>query len=135
MLGLSSRPVLIADNDDQLSEARLRLARVGIEDARGFLEGGIAGWEQAGMPVATLQEASVDQVNAWLRSGEAQLLDVRREGEWKANHIEGAAWSPLDTLNKICQRWQKIAASPCIARVDTAVPSLAACYSAQDFKT
>ena len=99
MLGLSSRPVLIADNDEQLSEARLRLARVGIEDARGFLEGGIAGWQQAGMPVATLQEASVDQVNAWLRSGEAQLLDVRREGEWKANHIEGAAWSPLDTLN------------------------------------
>jgi len=99
VLGLSSRPVLIADNDEQLSEARLRLARVGIEDARGFLEGGIAGWQQAGMPVATLQEASVDQVNAWLRSGEAQLLDVRREGEWKANHIEGAAWSPLDTLN------------------------------------
>jgi len=99
VLGLSSRPVLIADNDEQLSEARLRLARVGIEDAHGFLEGGIAGWQQAGMPVATLQEASVDQVNAWLRSGEAQLLDVRREGEWKANHIEGAAWSPLDTLN------------------------------------
>ncbi len=99
VLGLSSRPVLIADNDEQLSEARLRLARVGIEDARGFLDGGITGWEQAGMPVATLQEASVDQVNAWLRSGEAQLLDVRREGEWKANHIEGAAWSPLDTLN------------------------------------
>ena len=51
------------------------------------------------MPVATLQEASVDQVNAWLRSGEAELLDVRREGEWKATHIEGAVWSPLDTLN------------------------------------
>jgi len=99
VLGLSSRPVLIADNDEQLSEARLRLARVGIEDARGFLEGGIAGWQQTGMPVATLQEASVDQVNAWLSSGEAQLLDVRREGEWKAIHIEGAAWSPLDTLN------------------------------------
>jgi rhodanese-related sulfurtransferase len=99
VLGLSSRPVLIADNDEQLSEARLRLARIGIEDARGFLEGGIAGWEQAGTPVATLQEASVDQVNAWLRSGDADLFDVRREGEWKASHIEGAVWSPLDTLN------------------------------------
>jgi rhodanese-related sulfurtransferase/glyoxylase-like metal-dependent hydrolase (beta-lactamase superfamily II) len=100
VLGLSSRPVMIADNDDQLSEARLRLARVGIEDARGFLEGGIAGWEQAGMPAATLQEASVDQVHAWLRSGDADLFDVRRESEWKAAHIEGAAWLPLDSLNQ-----------------------------------
>ncbi|HMK30509.1 MAG TPA: rhodanese-like domain-containing protein, partial [Terriglobales bacterium] len=24
------------------------------------------------------------------------LLDVRREGEWKAGHIEGADWLPLD---------------------------------------
>jgi len=99
VLGLSSRPVLIADNDDQLSEARLRLARIGIENVRGFLDGGIAGWQQAGMPLATLQEVSVNQVNAWLRSGEAELLDVRREGEWKTTHIEGAVWAPLDTLS------------------------------------
>src|ERR1700751_4762076 len=65
VLGLSSCPVLIADNDDQLSEARLRLARIGIENVRGFLNGGIAGWQQAGMPLSTLQEVSVNQVNAW----------------------------------------------------------------------
>jgi hydroxyacylglutathione hydrolase len=99
VLGLSSRPVLIADNDDQLSEARLRLARIGIENVRGFLDGGIAGWQQAGMPLATLQEVPVNQVNAWLRSGEAELIDVRREGEWKTAHIEGATWAPLDTLS------------------------------------
>src|SRR5580698_4688759 len=37
VLGLSARPVLIADSLEQLSEARLRLARVGIEDALGYL--------------------------------------------------------------------------------------------------
>lgn len=100
VIGLTARPVLIADNDEQLSEARLRLARVGIEDARGFLEGGIAGWKEAGMPVGTLQEISVDQLSAWLGSREATLIDVRREGEWKAGHIEGAVWSPLDTLTR-----------------------------------
>jgi glyoxylase-like metal-dependent hydrolase (beta-lactamase superfamily II)/rhodanese-related sulfurtransferase len=99
VLGLSSHPVLIADSDDQLSEARLRLARVGIEDARGFLRGGVAAWKQAGLPISELPEISVDVVNAWLRTGEASLLDVRREGEWKAGHVEGATWSPLDTLN------------------------------------
>ncbi len=98
VLGLSSRPALIADNDEQLSEARLRLARVGIEGARGFLQGGVTAWKQAKMPVAHLPEVQVDQVSAWLDKGEVTLLDVRREGEWKAAHIEAATWSPLDTL-------------------------------------
>jgi hydroxyacylglutathione hydrolase len=100
VIGLTARPVLIADNDEQLSEARLRLARVGIEDARGFLEGGIAGWKEAGMPVATLEEIPVEQLNRWLCSRETELIDVRREGEWKSGHIEGAVWAPLDTLSR-----------------------------------
>jgi hydroxyacylglutathione hydrolase len=100
VIGLTARPVLIADNDEQLSEACLRLARVGIEDARGFLEGGIEGWKEACMPVATVQETSVEQLNQWLRSGETELIDVRREGEWKSGHIEGAIWTPLDTLSR-----------------------------------
>jgi len=99
VLGLSSQLILIAASDEQLAEARLRLARVGIEDARGFLQGGVAAWKQAGMPVATLQQISVETLHGWLQAGKAHVLDVRREGEWKAGHIPGATWSPLDTLN------------------------------------
>jgi hypothetical protein len=32
---------LIAESQEALLEARMRLARVGLEDARGYLEGGI----------------------------------------------------------------------------------------------
>jgi rhodanese-related sulfurtransferase len=32
------------------------------------------------------------------RSSHLQLLDVRREGEWQAGHIEGAEWFPLDNF-------------------------------------
>jgi hydroxyacylglutathione hydrolase len=99
-MGLSARPVLIADSAEQLQEARLRLARVGIEDARGYLQGGFPTWKEAGLPVADLLQISVETLRDWLRAGEAQLLDVRREGEWKAGHIKGALWSPLDTLGK-----------------------------------
>jgi hydroxyacylglutathione hydrolase len=100
VMGLSARQVLIADSAEQLQEARLRLARVGIEDARGYLQGGFPAWKEAGLPVANLLQISVETLRDWLRAGEAQLLDVRREGEWKAGHIKGALWSPLDTLGK-----------------------------------
>ncbi len=38
VLGLASKPVLIAATPEQLSEARVRLARIGIEDVAGYLE-------------------------------------------------------------------------------------------------
>ena len=99
VLGLASRPVLIADSEEQLAEARLRLARVGIEDARGFLQGGVSAWKDAGLPLATLQQIQVGTLHQWLSEGKAVVLDVRREGEWKSGHLPDATWSPLDTLS------------------------------------
>jgi hydroxyacylglutathione hydrolase len=96
ILGLSSRPVLIADTPEQLSEARLRLARVGIEAERGYLEGGVAGWQRAGFDLATLREISVEELQAQLSKSGIRVLDVRREAEWMAGHVDGAAWWPLD---------------------------------------
>jgi len=33
-----------------------------------------------------------------LQSGTSQVLDVRREPEWNAGHVEGATWWPLDNF-------------------------------------
>jgi hydroxyacylglutathione hydrolase len=96
ILGLSSRPVLIADSPEQLSEARLRLARVGIEAERGYLEDGVAGWKRAGFNLAALREISVSELQKRLSESKIQVLDVRREAEWLAGHVEGASWWPLD---------------------------------------
>src|SRR5271169_1740218 len=41
ILGIHSKPVLIGGNEAQIDEARMRLARVGIEDLRGYLVGGV----------------------------------------------------------------------------------------------
>jgi hydroxyacylglutathione hydrolase len=96
VLGLSARPVLIADSPEQLSEARLRLARVGIEDARGYLNGGVAAWKQAGFEPAELPQITVQTLHDRGQTHGSQVLDVRREAEWHAGHIAGATWWPLD---------------------------------------
>ena len=33
-----------------------------------------------------------------LGAGKVQVLDVRREPEWDAGHVEGATWWPLDNF-------------------------------------
>ena len=69
ILGLTSQPVLIADSAEQLAEARLRLARVGIETERGYLDGSIAGWKQAGLELAKLPEIDVQDLQRRLAQG------------------------------------------------------------------
>jgi hydroxyacylglutathione hydrolase len=98
VLGLGSHPVLIAGSEEELVEARLRLARVGIELLDGYLDGGVENWKRAGFPTANIAQISVDEVNAQLSAGKIQVLDVRREPEWEAAHIEGANWWPLDNF-------------------------------------
>jgi hydroxyacylglutathione hydrolase len=97
IMGLSAQPVLVADTAEQYEEARLRLARVGIEDPRGFLQGGIAAWKQAELPVAAVPQITVQKLSRQ-RSSSMQVLDVRRELEWHAGHIDGAEWFPLDNF-------------------------------------
>jgi len=95
LLGLSAQPVLIADTPDQIEEARVRLARVGIEDLTGYLQDGIAGWKKAGFEMATLPQISARDL---FQRKDLHVLDVRRDGEWQGGHLERAELWPLDRL-------------------------------------
>jgi hydroxyacylglutathione hydrolase len=98
LLGLASRPILIAESAEAVPEARMRLARIGLEDAQGYLHGGVDAWREAGLPLVKLPEISVQVLSDRLQSSGLQLLDVRRGPEWEAGHIEGASWWPLDNF-------------------------------------
>jgi len=101
ILGIHSKPVLIGDSDAQVEEARMRLARVGIEELRGYLAGGVAAWQKAGLPLLKTEQISVQELNEKLNEGSwraRDVLDVRREGEWQAGHIADVQWRALDTF-------------------------------------
>ncbi len=98
LLGLAARPVLIAESEEAVAEARMRLARIGLEDALGYLKGGIDAWRNAGLSLAELPQISVDALSRRLQAADVQVLDVRREREWEEGHIESASWWPLDNF-------------------------------------
>ena len=91
--------VLVADEEEHVRAARTRLARVGLENVAGYLDGGVLEWDRAGKPLATMEQIPVEELDERLREGKvARVVDVRRPGEWQAGHIPDAAHVPLNSL-------------------------------------
>lgn len=99
LLPPSSPLLLVAESDEAARQAQVRLARVGMENVAGALDGGISAWAREGRPLASTEQIAVDELKDRLESGWAgQVLDVRRPAEWKAGHIAQARWIPLHDL-------------------------------------
>jgi hydroxyacylglutathione hydrolase len=93
--------LLVAADEARVEEAVLRLARVGLENVRGYLAGGVAAWHAAGRSLQTLPQIDVALLARWIEGeGPEGLLvvDVRREGEHHAGHVPGARNVPLHRL-------------------------------------
>jgi hydroxyacylglutathione hydrolase len=72
---------------------------LGIENDAGYLAGGILEWDRAGLPLATMEQVNVEELDARLREGRAgRVVDVRRPAEWQAGHIPNAVHLPLNAL-------------------------------------
>jgi hydroxyacylglutathione hydrolase len=92
--------ILVAEGKDEIDEAVMRLARVGLENVAGYLEGGIAAWDAAGLALDTVPQISVDELYAQLHSDgrELQIVDVRAPGEFGSGHLPRAKNLPLAEL-------------------------------------
>jgi hydroxyacylglutathione hydrolase len=86
------RPTLIIlDDPADMSQVVTHLIRVGFDDIRGYLEGGMDAWQNAGYETARLGTTSVHELERRLSVGERVfVLDVRSDSEWNAGHIAGA---------------------------------------------
>jgi hydroxyacylglutathione hydrolase len=94
LLGLGARIVLVGESDEKAAEARMRLARVGIEHVAGYLKNGVSSWSEAGNSLERIPQITAGQLRERLE--QLTVLDVRREPEWQAGHIESAHWHALD---------------------------------------
>lgn len=99
-------PVVVVANDDaQVEETVMRLARVGIESVRGFLMDGITAWTEAGFETAKIEQISVGEMNRRLTETEGlHFVDVRRAGEFETGRAPRAVNLTLSDLHKLTGR-------------------------------
>lgn len=86
------KPLLLVASEPAVLEDTVRfLVRVGLDQVKGYLKGGIELWMRAAYPLVTLAQISPGDLHQLLNKGHnVQVLDVRSQGEWDSGHIEGA---------------------------------------------
>lgn len=93
--------ILLITAPGRAEETVMRLARVGYDHCLGYLEGGFEAWEKEGKEVDQIESIDVDRFAERMAQGKADhILDVRKPGEYDAEHLSQAASAPLDFLNE-----------------------------------
>jgi len=100
LLPMNSEIVIVAETNAQVDESLVRLARVGIENVRGYLIGDVDDWVSEGLSVSTIKQYSVDQLRDRIASGVLPVIDVRRPAEYAGGHVPGAFSFSLTGIEK-----------------------------------
>lgn len=108
LIPMSTPIILVGEDVSEVDEAVMRLARVGIESVRGYLEGGMYAWDQAGIEVGQIGLMPVDELcHQLMEDPELQLIDVRRPAEYAKDHIPEAIHSELAHLAEHADAFDK----------------------------
>jgi glyoxylase-like metal-dependent hydrolase (beta-lactamase superfamily II)/rhodanese-related sulfurtransferase len=83
------QPILLVAPEGREEETVTRLSRVGYDNTLGFLKGGIEAWKKAGKDFETITSISVDEFSNHFKNNNINVLDVRKDGEYKSEHLEG----------------------------------------------
>jgi hydroxyacylglutathione hydrolase len=92
------QPLLLVTDEGMQEEAITRLSRVGFDNVIGYLQGGVAAWAAAGKDLD-----KVDRIDAQTfeqkYTKDSIVVDVRKEGEYYASHVNEAYFRPLASIN------------------------------------
>ncbi len=100
MIADVKQPILLITELGKEKEAVTRLARVGFDNQIGHLGGGFQTWQFAGKEVDAVNRITAEQFATEVKIGESVVVDIRKESEYAAEHVEEAYSKPLAYINE-----------------------------------
>jgi glyoxylase-like metal-dependent hydrolase (beta-lactamase superfamily II)/rhodanese-related sulfurtransferase len=92
-----NQPILLLVPEGREVEVVTRLARVGYDNTLGFLQGGLSAWQG---DVEQVQHVDAPTFETLFLQGGLTVLDLRKPGEYAAQHLQKVENFPLDYLNE-----------------------------------
>lgn len=102
-----SQPILLVTEDGREEETVKRLARVGYDYTIGYLKGGITAWEKAGKELDHVETIDAAKLKNLVENEDLNVLDVRKPGEYDAEHLDFTLNRPLDFINDWTNEFNK----------------------------
>lgn len=94
-----NQPIILITEAGKEQESIIRLARVGIDNVQGYLQGGVNAWQVADEPIDMIIDIEPDELAMDIpHDNRLEVIDVRKPSEFEASHVKGASNIPLDTL-------------------------------------
>ena len=93
------QPLLLVTEVGMEEETVTRLSRVGFDNVLGHLKGGFNTWLDAGKEVDTVDRITATEFEKDFELGKDKLVDLRKESEYAAEHVEDAYNRPLNYIN------------------------------------
>lgn len=100
VLGDVKQQLMLITDEGAEEEVVTRLARVGFDQVLGYLKGGISAWKDAGKQTDTVKRITASQFEHEFKLHESMVIDVRREAEYAASHVDEAYSKPLAYINE-----------------------------------
>jgi hydroxyacylglutathione hydrolase len=91
--------ILLVAEKGREEEIVTRLARVGYDNALGYLQGGFETWVKEGKETDEIISTTAHELAEMLYNEQVNILDVRKESEYNSEHIIEAINMPLDFIN------------------------------------
>ena len=100
LIGDVKQPILLVTDLGMEEETVTRLTRVGFDNLIGHLKYGFQAWKEAGYDVDTVNRITAEEFEKEVKIGESKVVDVRKESEYEAEHVEDAYSRPLAAINE-----------------------------------
>ena len=93
-------PILLVTEPGKEKETIVRLARVGFDKVKGYLDGGFEAWKNAGEEIDLVIDVEADELMMDIPfDTNLVVVDVRRETEFADGHLKDAINLPLNDMN------------------------------------
>jgi len=92
--------LLLVTDEGNEEETVTRLSRVGFDNILGHLKGGFAAWLESGKEADLVDRLTPNQFSKEVEIGKDKIIDVRKETEYAASHVEDAWNRPLAYINE-----------------------------------
>ena len=94
-----NHPIVIISPVGREEEAITRLSRLGFDNSKGYLKGGINAWIDSGNEVDSVESINKNEFEKLFSEANTKIFDVRNESEFNSEHVVGACNIPLNKLN------------------------------------